>query len=177
MNSKNLNLQIAWFNEKHFSVHVIGKYPMVAPNDALWKSLNIQDYINKERILAHDFDVPKHKKITIEEAKITKREQVNAWRNQQENNPNLTINAVGFNWDANPQARARIQAVLQSEVMPRYWTDADNSDHDGFTLTELQTVFSVINNHAFTLHDAQRKMKEKIQKLKTVEEVNNFLIG
>jgi len=84
----NLNLKIAWFNKKHFSIRVVGKYEMVCPTDPLWKALNIQSYIDAGLVLPDDFDKELSNTNIIEDKEVIERE----WRNSELKDADILFN-------------------------------------------------------------------------------------
>ena len=102
---------------------------------------------------------------------------VNRWRTVEESDEAATVPYDGAEWDAGPSARTRIDAVLLTATMPPYWTDANNVDHEGFTLEQLTGVRAAINARGFAIHDRQRTMKKEIDALEDFDAIMGYPVG
>ncbi|WP_188009257.1 DUF4376 domain-containing protein [Grimontia hollisae] len=114
---------------------------------------------------------------STDRVKKAKREEINAWRVAMENDAEATVTANDSLWDAGPEARMRIDSTILAGVMPPYWTDANNQDHNGMTIDELKQVKAAINLQGFVIHDKQRKMKQEVDNLESFEAVLAFNVG
>lgn len=92
MGKKESDLQVAWFNAKYYAVRVLGKYPMIAPNDPLWKELSIQDYIDNGLVLSHDFDHEEESQLTEAEILENKITVERTWRDSALNDADILFN-------------------------------------------------------------------------------------
>ncbi|PKF48691.1 hypothetical protein AT251_24265, partial [Enterovibrio nigricans] len=123
------------------------------------KSLVTDEYTTKEPLTpCHDFvdgDWVANKKKALN----AKRAEIKNWRTALEAEDAQTVIAIGSEWDAGLGARLRIDSTLLTAVMPPYWTDANNVDHEGMTLEELKQVKIAIAELGFAIHDRQRTMK------------------
>lgn len=112
--------------------------------------------------------------ITLIDIINSKKNEVNAWRLQQE------ISGVNYGasvWDTDPASRQRIQSVLLSGVMPLdYWTNASNEDQT-MTLAALRTLYAAIVQQDSRIHARQRQMKAEVNALTTIEEVQAYPVG
>lgn len=112
-----------------------------------------------------------------EKAIIAKRTEINNWRKQMENNESQIVSAIGFDWDAGPSARLRIDSALLNGVAPQYWTDANNVDHEGMTLEDMKEIKSAISDFVFYIHDKQRAMKKEVEALTEFDDILNYRIN
>jgi hypothetical protein len=112
-----------------------------------------------------------------EKATNAKRTEINNWRTALETKETQTVLAIDSEWDAGPGARLRIDSTLLTAVMPPYWTDANNVDHEGMTLEELKQVRIAISELGFAIHDRQRIMKKEVEVLTGFDEILNYPVG
>lgn len=112
-----------------------------------------------------------------EKAKNAKRSEINNWRTALEGEETQTVLAIDNKWDSGPSARLRIDSTLLTAVMPPYWTDANNVDHEGMTLEELKLVKIAISEFGFAIHDRQRTMKKEVEALTDFDEILNYPVG
>lgn len=112
----------------------------------------------------------------IDEVRQVKYVAINAWRNSQEADDSKIVTVNDIEWDAGPSARTRIESTLASEFMPAFWTDAENIDQpiDGVVLKAIHTEIVKVG---FEIHARQRQMKQELQALTTVEEIQAYEIG
>ncbi|AKU42648.1 tail fiber assembly protein [Vibrio phage H188] len=141
------------------------------------RSLVADEYtLNEPPTPYHDF-VDNDWLANKEKAANAKRAEINNWRKQMENNESQIVSAIGFDWDAGPSARLRIDSALLNGVAPQYWTDANNVDHEGMTLEELKQVRVAISELGFATHDRQRTMKKEVETLTNFDEILNYPVG
>ncbi|MDC5757050.1 DUF4376 domain-containing protein [Vibrio europaeus] len=110
-------------------------------------------------------------------AATAKRAEINRWRTTLETDESQTVLALDTEWDSGPNARLRIDSTLLTAVMPPYWTDANNVDHEGMTLEELKQVKIAISELGFAIHDRQRTMKKEVEALTDFDEILNYPVG
>ncbi|MEZ8169080.1 DUF4376 domain-containing protein [Vibrio tasmaniensis 1F-187] len=141
------------------------------------KSLVTDEYtIKKPPTPYHDF-VGSDWVPNKEKALNAKRAEINNWRAALEGQETQTVVAIDGEWDAGPSARLRIDSTLLTAVMPPYWTDANNVDHEGMTLEELKQVKIAISELGFAIHDRQRTMKKEVEALTDFDEILNYPVG
>ncbi|AUR98048.1 coil containing protein [Vibrio phage 1.246.O._10N.261.54.E10] len=141
------------------------------------KSLVTDEYTAKEPPTPyHDF-VDSDWVANKDKALEAKRADINNWRTALEAEEAQTVLAIGSNWDAGPSARLRIDSTVLAAVMPPYWTDADNVDHEGMTLEDLKQVKIAISELGFAIHDRQRTMKKEVEALTDFYEILNYPVG
>ncbi|MFV0576052.1 MAG: DUF4376 domain-containing protein [Vibrio sp.] len=115
--------------------------------------------------------------VQLDLAQQSKHNEINAWRDAQENNPTAIVELLDTAWDANPAAQNRISKTLVStDAMPPFWTDAYNNDVI-ITKDELQSIYNQIIEIGGLIHVRQRQMKEDIEMLTDAEEVQNYVVG
>ncbi|HAT1685437.1 TPA: DUF4376 domain-containing protein [Klebsiella oxytoca] len=119
-----------------------------------------------------------------EEARTRKHDEINAWRNDQEN-ANYTFPFNNHNWD---YGKATQERLTMSVVMAKQnrlpegfiWTDADNNDVP-MTAGELLNLSDAIDQVMFTkglqIHLRQRTMKEDVDKLTEVQAILDYGVG
>ncbi|WP_135380990.1 DUF4376 domain-containing protein [Vibrio tasmaniensis] len=141
------------------------------------KSLVTDEYTLKEPpTLYHDL-VGGDWIASKEKAANAKRSEINNWRTDIESKESQTVLAINSEWDAGPSARLRIDSTLLTGVMPPYWTDANNVDHESMTLEELKQVKIAISELSFAIHDRQRTMKKEVEALTDFDEILNYPVG
>lgn len=140
----------------------------------------------KQRAAGHDnlpcwVDIPLP---DIEDARSRKHDEINAWRNKQEN-ANYTFTFDNHNWDYGKATQERLTLSVQmakANKLPAgfIWTDADNNDVP-MTAGELLNLSDAIDQAMFTkglqIHMRQREMKEEIDKLTDVKAILDYKIG
>lgn len=140
----------------------------------------------KQRAAGHDnlpcwVDIPLP---DIEDARSRKHDEINAWRNKQEN-ANYTFTFDNHKWDYGKATQERlslsVQMAKQNKLPAGFiWTDADNNDVP-MTAGELLNLSDAIDQAMFTkglqIHMRQREMKEEIDKLTDVKAILDYKIG
>ncbi|HAG2136739.1 TPA: DUF4376 domain-containing protein [Salmonella enterica] len=140
----------------------------------------------KQRAAGHDnlpcwVDIPLP---DIEDARSRKHDEINAWRNKQEN-ANYTFTFNNHKWDYGKATQERLTLSVQmakANKLPAgfIWTDADNNDVP-MTAGELLNLSDAIDQAMFTkglqIHMRQREMKEEIDKLTDVKAILDYKIG
>ncbi|EJM3830954.1 DUF4376 domain-containing protein [Salmonella enterica] len=120
----------------------------------------------------------------IDDARSRKHDDINAWRNSQEN-ANYTFPFNNRNWDYGKATQERlslsVQMAKQNKLPDGFiWTDADNNDVP-MTAGELLNLSDAIDQAMFTkglqIHLRQRQMKEEIDKLTDVQAVLDYVVG
>lgn len=115
-------------------------------------------------------------KLDLELLKAGKYAEINAWRDEQEVQPNKVVEFDGVQWDADPTSRVRIESTLASQFTPPYWTDANNNDQP-IDRNKLQAVHTAIVQAGFEIHAHQRTLKKRLETLTTIEAVQALKIG
>ncbi|ECQ6404704.1 DUF4376 domain-containing protein [Salmonella enterica subsp. enterica] len=140
----------------------------------------------KQRAAGHDnlpcwVDIPLP---DIEDARSRKHDEINAWRNKQEN-ANYTFTFDNHKWDYGKATQERLTLSVQmakANKLPAgfIWTDADNNDVP-MTSGELLNLSDAIDQAMFTMglqiHMRQREMKEEIDKLTDVKAILDYVVG
>lgn len=140
----------------------------------------------KQRAAGHDnlpcwVDIPLP---DIEDARSRKHDEINAWRNKQENT-NYTFTFDNHKWDYGKATQERLTLSVQmakANKLPAgfIWTDADNNDVP-MTAGELLNLSDAIDQAMFTkglqIHMRQREMKEEIDKLTDVKAILDYKIS
>ncbi|EGS6510979.1 DUF4376 domain-containing protein [Salmonella enterica] len=120
----------------------------------------------------------------IEDARSRKHDEINAWRNKQEN-ANYTFTFDNHKWDYGKATQERLTLSVQmakANKLPAgfIWTDADNNDVP-MTAGELLNLSDAIDQAMFTkglqIHMRQREMKEEIDGMTDVKEILDYKIG
>ncbi|EEH0864294.1 DUF4376 domain-containing protein, partial [Salmonella enterica] len=117
----------------------------------------------------------------IQDAREQKHDDINAWRNAQEN-ANYVFSFNGRNWDYGKATQERLTLSVQmakANKLPAgfIWTDADNNDVP-VTAGELLNLSDAIDQAMFTMglkiHMRQREMKEAVDKLTDVKTILDY---
>lgn len=120
----------------------------------------------------------------IQDAREQKHDEINAWRNAQEN-ANYVFEFNGRNWDYGKATQERLSLSVQmakANKLPAgfIWTDADNNDVP-VTAGELLNLSDAIDQAMFTMglkiHMRQREMKEAVDKLTDVKTILDYPVG
>ncbi|ECO5920011.1 DUF4376 domain-containing protein, partial [Salmonella enterica] len=120
----------------------------------------------------------------IQDAREQKHDEINAWRNAQEN-ANYVFEFNGRNWDYGKATQERLSLSVQmakANKLPAgfIWTDADNNDVP-VTAGELLNLSDAIDQAMFTMglkiHMRQREMKEAVDKLTDVKAILDYPVG
>ncbi|EGL0607519.1 DUF4376 domain-containing protein [Salmonella enterica] len=120
----------------------------------------------------------------IQDAREQKHDEINAWRNAQEN-ANYVFEFNGRNWDYGKATQERLSLSVQmakANKLPAgfIWTDADNNDVP-VTAGELLNLSDAIDQAMFTMglkiHMRQREMKEAVDKLPDVKAILDYQPG
>ncbi|EDU7784908.1 DUF4376 domain-containing protein [Salmonella enterica subsp. enterica serovar Oranienburg] len=117
-------------------------------------------------------------------AKDKQHAEINAWRDAQENgNYPFTLN--GHRWDCSKASQSRLApvvAVARTGTLPSgfFWTDADNEDIP-MSAEELISLEAAMQQNmvlqGFKIHERQRKMKEEVEALTTLDAVRSYQVG
>ncbi|EAA7987828.1 DUF4376 domain-containing protein [Salmonella enterica subsp. enterica] len=120
----------------------------------------------------------------IQAAKDRKRDDINAWRDAQENG-NIIFSLNGHHWDCGKASQSRLAPVVsvaKAGLLPAgfFWTDADNIDVP-MTADELSSLESAMQENmvlqGFKIHERQRRMKEEVDNLITLDTVRGYRVG
>lgn len=114
--------------------------------------------------------------VQLDLALQSKRDQISAWRSQQENDAAATVTAINTEWNADPTARGRIEQTLASTFVPPFWTDAHDNDVE-IIRDDLVTIHDKIVEKGFAIHARQREMKKDIESMTDALEVQAYVIG
>ncbi|EEB5699397.1 DUF4376 domain-containing protein [Salmonella enterica subsp. enterica serovar Montevideo] len=140
----------------------------------------------KERAAGHDnmpcwVDIPLP---DTEDARSRKHDEINAWRNRQEN-ANYTFTFNNHNWDYGKATQERLTLSVQmakANKLPAgfIWTDADNNDVP-VTADELMALSDAIDQAMFVkglqIHLRQRQMKDDIDSLTGAKAITDYRVG
>ncbi|EEI8241906.1 DUF4376 domain-containing protein [Salmonella enterica] len=117
-------------------------------------------------------------------AKQAKHDEVNAWRDTQENG-SIIFTLNGHKWDCGKASQTRLApvvAVARTGALPPgfFWTDADNIDVS-MTADELTVLEAAMQQNmvlqGFKIHERQRQMKDDIDKLTDYKAIQDYIIG
>ncbi|EHK2735674.1 DUF4376 domain-containing protein, partial [Salmonella enterica] len=122
--------------------------------------------------------------MTPEKARRTKRDEINRWRDRQEEG-NVIFEWNGHRWDASKASQERLSSILvltRTANLPTgfYWTDADNNDvvvtpDDLISINENMTIAMVMQG--WKIHERQREMKKEVDGLVRVNDILNYPVG
>ncbi|HAT1683850.1 TPA: DUF4376 domain-containing protein [Klebsiella oxytoca] len=121
---------------------------------------------------------------SLEEARARKHDEINQWRNNQENG-NVTFEWNSHSWDAGKASQDRLAPVLvvaKSGQLPPgfFWTDANNEDVP-VTAGDLAAIDAGMTQamviQGFKIHERQRQMKKDIAGLTKVSDILNYPVG
>lgn len=112
-----------------------------------------------------------------------KRQEINAWRDAQEN-ASYTFKFRDHSWDYGKASQARlapVSALAKSGQLPEgfFWTDAHNHDIPmgaGDVLELESAMIGAMVAKGFEIHRHQRELKEALDKLSTLEEIRAFRV-
>lgn len=120
----------------------------------------------------------------IAAAKDAKKQQINAWRAEQEAQP-FTFEWNGRTWNAGPDSMARLYpAVMASKSdtarKTMVWGDADNQQVK-LSMPELEELATAMAQAQVDRNDGiyqrQREMKEQLSRLSILDEVRALTVG
>ncbi|EDO2134315.1 DUF4376 domain-containing protein [Salmonella enterica] len=120
----------------------------------------------------------------IDDARSQKHDEINAWRNKQENG-SVTFTWNNHSWDASKASQDRLALVLvvaKSGQLPDgfFWTDANNEDVP-VTVDDLTAIDAGMTQamvvQGFKIHERQRQMKKDIDELTKVSDILNYPVG
>ncbi|EMU8494018.1 DUF4376 domain-containing protein [Salmonella enterica] len=122
--------------------------------------------------------------MTPEKARRMKRDEINRWRDRQENG-NVSFDWRGRKWDAGKDTLARITPVLivaSAGKLPAgfFWTDANDNNVpvSAGDLTELnQEIAVAMVMQGLKIHERQQKMKQDLEALTRVNDILNYPVG
>ncbi|MGF1696544.1 DUF4376 domain-containing protein [Vibrio lamellibrachiae] len=100
---------------------------------------------------------------------IAKREEINRWRDIEEQSELNDVIVDGIKWDADPAARSRVESTLASDFIPPFWTDAEDNDQP-IDKNKLQAIHNAIVERGFDIHARMREMKQEITVLKDADD-------
>lgn len=181
--------QNAFFPENLKEVYTdAGNFPTdtIEVSDDVWLEFaGNQPPEGKQRAAGHDglpcwVDIPLP---DIENARRQKHDDINRWRNVQEN-ANYVFQFNDHNWDYGKTTQERLNLSVQMAKASKLpagfiWTDADNNDVP-MTAGELLSLSDAIDQAMFAkglqIHMRQREMKEDIDKLTTVPAILAYRI-
>ncbi|MEB6860376.1 DUF4376 domain-containing protein [Escherichia coli] len=119
----------------------------------------------------------------LEAAKAAKRQEIEAWRTEQEAQP-FTFEWNGRTWNAGPDSMARLYPVVMAaksdtarDVMA--WGDADNQQVK-LSMPELEELATAMAQAQVDRNDEiyrrQRELKEELSSLGDLNSVRNFIV-
>ena len=120
----------------------------------------------------------------IAAAKAAKKQQINAWRTEQEAQP-FTFEWNGRTWNGGPDSMARLYpAVMASKSdtarKTMVWGDAENQQVK-LSMPELEELAAAMAQAQVDRNDEiyqrQREMKEQLSRLSTLDEVRALTVG
>ncbi|EPR6207665.1 DUF4376 domain-containing protein [Escherichia coli] len=119
----------------------------------------------------------------IAAAKDAKKQQINAWRAEQEAQP-FTFEWNGRTWNAGPDSMARLYPVVMAAKsdtarITLTWGDADNQQVK-LSMPELEELAAVMAQAQLDRNDGiyqrQREMKDELNNLEDLNSVRNFIV-
>ncbi|EOM8249491.1 DUF4376 domain-containing protein [Escherichia coli] len=119
----------------------------------------------------------------IAAAKDAKRQEIEAWRTEQEALP-FTFEWNGHTWNAGPDSMARLYPVVMAAKSDTArttlaWGDADNQQVK-LSMPELEELATAMAQAQVDRNDEiyqrQREMKEQLSQLSTLDEVRAFSV-
>lgn len=120
----------------------------------------------------------------LEAAKAAKRQEIDAWRTEQEAQP-FTFEWNGRTWNAGPDSMARLYPVVMAAKSDTArttlaWGDADNQQVK-LSMQELEELAAAMAQAQVDRNDEiyqrQREMKEQLSRLSTLDEVRALTVG
>ncbi|HHZ5811665.1 TPA: DUF4376 domain-containing protein [Escherichia coli] len=119
----------------------------------------------------------------IAAAKAAKRQEINAWRAEQEAQP-FTFEWNGRTWNAGPDSMARLYPVVMAAKSDTArttlaWGDADNQQVK-LSMQKLDELLTAMVQAQVDRNDEiyrrQREMKEELSSLEDLNSVRNFVV-
>ncbi|HHZ5438200.1 TPA: DUF4376 domain-containing protein [Escherichia coli] len=119
----------------------------------------------------------------IAAAKAAKRQEINAWRAEQEAQP-FTFEWNGRTWNAGPDSMARLYPVVMAAKSDTArttlaWGDADNQQVK-LSMQKLDELLTAMVQAQVDRNDEiyrrQREMKEELSSLEDLRSVRNFVV-
>lgn len=117
----------------------------------------------------------------LDDAKASKRQEINAWREAQEEGP-FTIEYEGRQWQVGAKALQRIDTTASMRNIAGstfYWSDAENEDVP-LTGEQLQglrdAMFAAMAKRNNDLYKQSRAMKEALNRLTDLPAIRAFKI-
>lgn len=109
---------------------------------------------------------------TLDEAKASKRNEINLWRDMEEEKP-LSWN--GRNWQMRRSDREKIMGVALAGIAPPtgYWTDANDNDVP-MTVADMQALYTAGIARIAAIHAHQRGRKAALDLLTDIADVQGF---
>ncbi|MBZ9079485.1 DUF4376 domain-containing protein [Escherichia coli] len=120
----------------------------------------------------------------LEAAKAAKRQEIEAWRTEQEAQP-FTFKWNGRTWNAGPDSLARLYPVVMAAKSDTArttlaWGDADNQQVK-LSMPELEELAAAMAQAQVDRNDEiyrrQREMKEQLSRLSILDEVRALTVG
>ncbi len=120
----------------------------------------------------------------LESAKAAKRQEIEAWRAQQESQ-HFTIEWNGRTWNAGPDSMARLYPAVMAAKSDTArtalaWGDADNQQVK-LSMPELEELATAMAQAQVDRNDEiyqrQREMKEQLSRLSILDEVRALTVG
>ncbi|HCW2886486.1 TPA: DUF4376 domain-containing protein, partial [Escherichia coli] len=115
--------------------------------------------------------------------KAAKRQEINAWRAEQEAQP-FTFEWNGRTWNAGPDSMARLYPVVMAAKSDTArttlaWGDADNQQVK-LSMQKLDELLTAMVQAQVDRNDEiyrrQREMKEELSSLEDLRSVRNFVV-
>ncbi|HFP5509854.1 TPA: DUF4376 domain-containing protein, partial [Escherichia coli] len=119
----------------------------------------------------------------LEAAKAAKRQEIEAWRTEQEAQP-FTFEWNGRTWNAGPDSLARLYPVVMAAKSDTarttlVWGDADNQQVK-LSMPELEELAAAMAQAQVDRNDEiylrQREMKQELNSLEDLNSVRNFIV-
>ncbi|EMV2691022.1 DUF4376 domain-containing protein [Escherichia coli] len=119
----------------------------------------------------------------LEAAKAAKRQEIEAWRTEQEAQP-FTFEWNGRTWNAGPDSLARLYPVVMAAKSDTArttlaWGDADNQQVK-LSMQKLDELLTAMVQAQVDRNDEiyrrQREMKEELSSLEDLRSVRNFVV-
>lgn len=120
----------------------------------------------------------------LEAAKQSKRDDINSWRDVQENG-DYVFSYDGHNWDYGKKTQDRMSISLvmaQRNALPEgfAWTDADNEiipiDNAGL-IALSKAIEGAMFQKGMEINQRQLQMKAEVGALTTIDAVRNYVVG
>ncbi|EDW6064254.1 DUF4376 domain-containing protein [Salmonella enterica subsp. enterica serovar Oslo] len=122
--------------------------------------------------------------MTVEKARRTKRDEINRWRDIQEDG-NAVFEWKGHRWDAGKDTFARLAPVLivaNAGKLPSafFWTDTEDNNvsvnADDLIRLNQEVAFAMVAQ-GLKIHERQQKMKQDIEALTRANDILDYPVG